>query len=323
MAQFPAFAAVSRSFEYLRGIHIKDKQLHVPHPRVHVSIDRSFFKSFFAAIQLYAYLVMVGVSRIVRRKQDQPTIAFYPHNAPPWYNIWLASQVGDFKIVSDLETADTVFVFEDETFSRAGRTLSADQRSRAFNDRIEDISKTQVGRVFESTFGYSLTVDPLTYRGRAVCKSDLNGTHDGKIVECPIASHEVEDGAIYQRLIETASDGVRSEDLRTNVVKGALPVVFHKYKSLEGRFGTNYLHTDVRDADEVYSKDEHAQISAFCREIGLDFGCIDVLRDVNDGRIYIVDVNKTCMPVLSLPFTEQLKALRMMGGALRAAVEGP
>jgi len=321
MAQFPAFASVSRSFEYLRGLRIKDKELHVPHPRVRVSLDKSFFKSLSAALQLYTYLVLVGVSRIFKRNRARRSIAFYPHNAPPWYNIWLAMQVSDIQIVSDLDKADTVFVFEDETYSRAGRQLSADQRAHAFNDRIEDISKTHVARVFQNVFGYSLAVDPLTYDGPAVCKSDSNGTHDGKIVQCPIRAEDIESGAVYQRLIETAADGEHSEDLRTNVVKGALPVVFHKLKTLEGRFGTSYLHTDVRTANDVFSKREQDQIRAFCRDIGLDFGCIDVLRDISDGRIYIVDVNKTCMPVLSLSFKEQLKALRLMGSALRIAVE--
>lgn len=321
MAQFPAFAAVSRSFEYFRGIQIRDKHIHIPHPRARLSLDRSFFRSVWAVVQLYAYLVAVGVSRIFRRRQERHTIAFYPRNAPPWYNIWLATQVGDLQIVSDAETADTVFVFEDDTISRAGRTLSADQRARALNDRIEDISKTHVGRVFKKVFGYSLTIDPLTYDGLAVCKSDKNGTHDGKIVQCPIPPNEVEPDNIYQRLIDTAVDGERTEDLRTNVVKGALPVVFHKYKSLEGRFGTSYLHTDVRTAQDVFSDQEQKLIAEFCREIGLDFGCIDVLRDVKENRIYIVDVNKTCMPVLSLSFKEQLRALRLMGGALKAAVE--
>ncbi|MCR9078290.1 MAG: hypothetical protein NXH78_04250 [Hyphomonadaceae bacterium] len=320
MAQFPALAAFSRSIGYVSGLRIKDKQLVVPQPRVRVSLDRSFFKSLSSALQLYTYLVGVGVSRIFKRNRDRRSIAFYPHNAPPWYNVWLATQVGDIEIVSDIDKADTVFVFEDETFSRTARQLSAEQRSRAFNDRAEDISKSHVARVFEHVFGYSLAVDPLTYEGPAVCKSDANGTHDGKIVQCPISRGEIEEGAVYQRLIETAVDGQRSEDLRTNVVKGALPVVFHKFKTLEGRFGTSYLRTDVRSANDVYSKEEQHQIGAFCREMGLDFGCIDVLRDVSDGRIYIVDVNKTCMPVLSLSFKEQLKALRLMGGALRAAM---
>ena len=320
MAQLPAFASVARSIGYISGLRIKGKQLHVPHPRVRVSLDRSFFQSLFSALQLYTYLVSVGVSRVFKRNRDRRSIAFYPHSAPPWYNIWLATQVGDVQIVSDLDKADTVFVFEDETISRVARQLSPEQRARAFNDRAEDISKTHVARVFQKVFGYSLAVDPLTYHGQAVCKSDSNGTHDGKIVECPIAHSDLEEGAVYQRLIDTATDGQRSEDLRTNIVKGALPVVFHKFKTLEGRFGTSYLHTDVRSANDVFTKKEQAQISNFCREIGLDFGCIDVLRDVTDDRIYIVDVNKTCMPVLSLSFKEQLKALRLMGGALRAAL---
>ena len=321
MAQLPAFGAVSRSFGYFRGIRIKDKKVHVAHPRVRITMDRSFFRSLRAVIQLYAYFVLVGTTRIFKPNRDRSKIAFYPQNAPPWYNIWLVAQVGDLKIVSDLDEADTIFVFEDETFSHAGRRLTSSQRERALNYRIEDISKTHVGSVFEKVFGYSLTVDPLTYQGLAVCKSDLNGTHDGKIVQCPLPASEVESGAIYQRFIDSAFDGERSEDLRTNVIKGAIPTVFHKYKSLDARFGTSYLHTDVRAANDVFSSEEQSLIAAFCREIGLDFGCIDILRDKTDNRIYIVDVNKTCMPVLSLSFKEQLRGLRLMGGTLQAAIE--
>ena len=40
--------------------------------------------------------------------------------------------------------------------------------------------------------------------------------------------------------------------------------------------------------------------------MNLDFGAIDVMRDKNDERIYIVDVNKTCMPVLCLSLRQQI-----------------
>ena len=320
MTQFPAFATVSRSFGYLRGLRIKDKKLHVSHPRARISLDRSFFKSVLSGFQLYAYFVFVSAFRLFKSDRARQTIAFYPHNAPPWYNIWLVSQVSDLRITSDLEQADTIFVFEDETYTSSARRLTPDQRERAFNHRIEDISKTHVGSVFEKVFGYSLTVDPLTFVGQAVCKSDLNGTHDGKIIDCPIPAQEIEEGAIYQRFIDSANDGVRSEDLRTAIVKGAIPAVFHKFKSLDARFSTSYLHTDVRRADDVFSSEEQVLIAEFCGEIGLDFGCIDIMRDMKDGRIYIVDVNKTCMPVLSLSFKEQMKSLRLMGGSLRTAI---
>ncbi len=106
----------------------------------------------------------------------------------------------------------------------------------------------------------------------------------------------------------------------TVIVKGVIPAVFHKFKSLDARFGTSYLHTDVRAANDVFSPQEQALIAEFCREIGLDFGCIDIMRDMQDDRIYIVDVNKTCMPVLSLSFKQQMKSLRLMGGSLRTAI---
>ncbi|MEL7284643.1 MAG: hypothetical protein AAGJ68_09030, partial [Pseudomonadota bacterium] len=110
MTQISAFAAVSRSFGYLRGMRIKDKKLHVPHPRARVSLDRSFFKSVFSGVQLYTYFVLLNITRLFKTQRPQHTIAFYPQSAPPWYNIWLVSQVSDLKITSDLEAADTIFV---------------------------------------------------------------------------------------------------------------------------------------------------------------------------------------------------------------------
>ena len=68
MTQFPAFAAVSRSFGYLRGMRIKDKTLHVPHPRARISLDQSFFKSVFSGVQLYAYFVMVSIARLFKMR---------------------------------------------------------------------------------------------------------------------------------------------------------------------------------------------------------------------------------------------------------------
>ena len=40
-------------------------------------------------------------------------------------------------------------------------------------------------------------------------------------------------------------------------------------------------------------KDELNKIHRFCAKIGMDYGEVDVLRDRDDGRIYIVDANNT------------------------------
>ena len=44
---------------------------------------------------------------------------------------------------------------------------------------------------------------------------------------------------------------------------------------------------------QVISVKEYALIVRFCKEIGLDTGELDVLRDKDTGKIYIVDANNT------------------------------
>jgi len=178
--------------------------------------------------------------------------------------------------------------------------LSSDLKGKAINDRIDDISKNHVAKTFKDIFGYDVEIDPLTYRGKAVQKSDINATHDGQVVDCPLTPEAIKLGSVYQKLIDSTFEGPRSEDLRMAYVGGEIPVVFRKYKLLEIRFGTDYDHVDVWSADKAFSKDEQAKLIVFCDAMGLDFGAIDVMRDKHDGRIYVVDVNKTCMPVLCL-----------------------
>lgn len=47
---------------------------------------------------------------------------------------------------------------------------------------------------------------------------------------------------------------------------------------------------ELRELEEVFSVDEVKLLLRFCAEIKLDYGEIDVLRDSDDGHIYIVDV---------------------------------
>ena len=100
--------------------------------------------------------------------------------------------------------------------------------------------------------------------------------------------------------------------MRIACVFGKVAAVFHKHKAFDKIFSTSYLNTTVHAAEERFSEQELALIDTFCKKMGLDFGAIDVMRDKVDGKIYIVDVNKTCMPVLSLPADEQYRSLNMI-----------
>ena len=217
--------------------------------------------------------------------------------------------------MSDVGAADYVFVFEDTTYSVFDRrNLDAVQGIR-LNARIQNISKEYVADIFEEVFPYSLRIDPMVHQGLAIKKSNDNGTHDGVVINCPIEPADVDPTQAYQRLVDSTFQEGMSEDLRVSWVLGKIALVYHKYKPLDDRFGTDYLSVDLKTPDEVFSPIEIELISNFCRRMELDFGAIDVMRDKHDGQIYIVDVNKTCMPVLSLNLKTQIKAQTTMTNA--------
>lgn len=160
------------------------------------------------------------------------------------------------------------------------------------NVNCADVSKRRVNAVFEETFGYSLTIDPLTYTGKCVEKSNWNGLHVGHITECPTTQRK--NDVVYQKLICNDAKGGLVEDIRVPVFGSTIPFVYLKYRPLDNRL-VDRSHTNkkavIAELKEVLSEKESGKILEFCRRMGLDYGEVDVLRDRHEGRIYIVDVN--------------------------------
>ena len=306
---------------HFRGVKIRKGVATFPHTGVQFPLNFAFFLSALPVLKINAYLLGLKYKRALMREKPAASLAFYPQPSGPWYNAWLAARMGGIEIVTDPQAADAVFVFDDKTASDTGEALSPALKAKAINHRINDISKTHVAKIFEQVFNYSVEIDPLTYHGKAAEKSDANATHDGEVVMCPLSAEAIKEGSVYQKLIDSTFDGVRPEDLRMAYVSGEIPVVFRKFKLPEKRFGTDYDHVDVWDADKAFSKDEQVQLIKFCEAMGLDFGAVDVMRDKHDGRIYVVDVNKTCMPVLCLSQKSQRAAIRKIAAALLRLVE--
>ena len=46
-------------------------------------------------------------------------------------------------------------------------------------------------------------------------------------------------------------------------------------------------------AEEAFSANDISRILTFCERLGLDFGELDILPDRAEGRLYILDANKT------------------------------
>ncbi len=257
-------------------------------------------------------------TRVIKGREPRARISFFPKKPRSYYAIWPVCQLADVRIVDDPAEADLHFYFEDREFLTAPRAAPSSKPS--FNIDCFDIRKSVVARVFEETFGYSLAVDPKSWDGQAVEKSEGNGRHDGRIVACPVATPRRDH--VYQRLIDNTFDGRDHIDIRTPIVGGEIPFVYLKRREPALRFSNENYRVDLVDADAMLSAAEQRQIADFAKAMRLDFGGIDVLRDRGDGRIYIVDANKTDMgPPSALTSQDKLRAMRGLAAAFAEMVD--
>ena len=164
-------------------------------------------------------------------------------------------------------------------------------RTKVVNLYSRDISKTKVDEVFLEVFGYSTKIDPTEYEGKAVCKSDINAIHNYYVIECPIEEKPAED-AFYQVLINNEVENDRVEDIRIPIVKGTLKNCYLKHRQLGNRF-KNPIYTKITPIGELLSDREIALINRMAEKMHLELGEIDALRNRDDGKLYIIDVNNT------------------------------
>lgn len=305
----------------LKDFEIRDGRLLVKNTGAAIPLDTEFFREFSRGARFVGEVSAISAARLARSAMSgrgpRLKIGFYPVQPHPWYAIWPVCRLGGLDIVRDLSKADILFFFEDaeiaSTALPAGRPV--------VNHRCTNITKSKVAEVFEAVFGYPLTIDPHRYHGLALRKSERNGVHDGQIVPCPM--HKTRPGHTYQRLIDNSRDGLHFIDIRTPIVDGDIPVVYLKHRSFSARFSNDNHAVTLSDADTQFTKEEQTLIARFSHEIGLDFGGIDVLRDRRDGRIYIVDVNKTDMgPPTALPAQDKMRAMRLLADRFAPFVRG-
>jgi hypothetical protein len=218
------------------------------------------------------------------------TVLFYPQLPELWH---LAYPICHFLGVRMSRNPDAHFdvaiAFNDVTVRADDpvlRKLSLDHE--VINLDCIDISKSHVEEIFKEIFGYGMSIDPRTHRGAYVKKSETNAAHDGRIVHEP---SEPERGYVYQKLINNVVDG-QARDTRVFIFKDRITFTFYRYKALSDRFDATVSAHRV-NVDEALGRQEQADIMRFARRIGLDYGELDIVRDADDGLIYIVDANST------------------------------
>jgi hypothetical protein len=191
---------------------------------------------------------------------------------------------------------------------------SVQSRVRVLNARCTDIRKSTVARHFRAVFGYALEIDPYTYTGTIVRKSEKNGARDETLLQGPL--EEIEPGYLYQRFVSYPTPTGMAE-WRLFIVGRKPAAVYRLCAPPDNRFKAG-RHPEMTTIEESFSAHECAKIAQFCESIGLDFGNVDVLRDPEDGRIYISDCNNTPTgPSWKLPLRDQLRVVKTVAEAFQ------
>lgn len=216
-----------------------------------------------------------------------PVLNFYPHRPAPNAKIYAALALLGMR-AGHAARADQPTIAWDPYTVVPARAL-ARLPANAINRACVDVRKSVVDAAWANVAGYGVTVDPLTWTGPLVVKSEDNGMHDGRLVEGPLARRRA--GFVYQRFIDTREGG-RATVQRCFVVGSDCPLVLDASRPERNLFEA-VASAVARPAAEVFSAAELELILRFAAQIGMEYGEIDVVRDRQSGLIYAVDANRT------------------------------
>ena len=217
-------------------------------------------------------------------------ILCYPQRPKPLHSFYSICHALGLTITSDpRKSSVAVMHFEDATVRAEDPVLGERGKyTKVINGACNDIGKEKVEDVFSHVFGYGMRIDPRTFNGPCVQKSNRNAANDGQIVECP---REPEKGYVYQKLIDT-QEGDMAVDMRLSIFNDKLPLAYLRYKHISDRFRNTKKSVRV-PVQDILSEDEQRTIIRFCQMLGLDYGELDLIREKSDGKLYIVDANNT------------------------------
>ena len=260
--------------------------------------------------------VVLKVKHFFKNGFKNKTILVYPEFPNKRTTIFKIARHYNYNLTNNIKSKpDIVINWEDVTFKSNCPELQQFSK-HVINAESSDISKVYVDNAFKEVFGYSTFIDPLTYTGKIVRKSDLNAKHDGTILNGPLKT--IDEESIYQILIDNSYNDTLVKDIRVPVVIVALDFTYIKYRDITERFKNTTVDTQVVNTGDVLSKKEIELINQFCKKIHFEYGELDILRNKDDDKIYIVDINNTPYgPPANTPIEEEKKAIQELGRHLK------
>lgn len=291
------------------------------------SLKRGIFNRYHKKMPFFERLLkdishgFLALTNYVKNGFQRKLILAHPHYPSRGSTLYKASRSINYTLSNKPRKKHQLAVYwEYATYREEFQLLESIQDDcLILNLYSRDISKVKVDEVHQEVFGYNTFVDPLTYAGRVVQKNDVNAIHDGQILEGPLS--EAEEGFIYQILIDNQFSEDLVLDIRVPVVGEALDFVYLKYRYIKERFKNTTVKTEVKSIKDIFNAEEIQLINQFCQTMHLDYGELDVLRNKDDGKIYIVDVNNTPQgPPANTPKEQGEEAIEKIGEAILQSI---
>jgi hypothetical protein len=163
---------------------------------------------------------------------------------------------------------------------------------RVLNYHLLDTTKYAVDQYHREALGYSSLV-PKGYIGKVVVKRNQQARNAAFISDRYYDNYAATDSPNYrvsQKFINTEHTPGWCTEHRAAIFSREI-LLIEKKKRSRYRFNSFAEQYRIVDMEDVFSLPEIDQIFKFCCVSGLDFGELDILRDKDDGRIYIVDIN--------------------------------
>lgn len=263
------------------------------------SLKRGIFNRYHKKMPFFERLLkdlshgIIALGNFFKNGFQPKRILVHPHYPSRGSTLYKAARKLNYTLSNKVgKSQDLAVYWEYATYREEFQVLeSLASKIPVLNLHSRDISKVAVDRAHLQVFQYNTFVDAQTYAGKIVQKNDVNAIHDGQILQGPLAKTEA--GFIYQILIDNSFDENWVLDIRVPIVKGTLDFVYLKYRDIKERFKNTTVKTEVKPIKDIFNAEEIQLINQFCETMHLDYGELDVLRNKDDGKIYIVDVNNT------------------------------
>ncbi len=309
------------------AIRVLNKQIHKNYPSfIHIYKQRKHVENTHRPLEKLNLLTKSLYDAYIKRK----TILFYPDNPVEFHALYKTLMYLGYRISTNPKNRFNIAIkwwlaFDGNPFAPEAiqniENMDMDKSIQKINQNCSDISKENINSIFDKVFPYSITIDPSTYNGKCVMKSNWNALHEGQVINCPV--EKITENVVYQKLINNETENGYVEDMRVPIFKDTIPFVYLKYRKIKDRF-VDRGHTGVKativDCFDVLTKEELQMILKFCKKLGLDYGELDVLRDKYDGRIYIVDANNTpAGPTSAIGIHDGRRAVLKMANAFKQA----